>query len=360
MLLVFFCKKSVVTSYSTAYGWRCQPRSPLLCLRVAALSSRKLGNTYEGLLKNDYLYNEKELLEDADLNWYDYGFRFYDPQIGRFPQLDPLTHSYPHLTPYQYASCDPITNIDVDGLEGTSAVKNIVSAATSSVSDIPIGALAVVKELAPAIIPATKTAVKTAASIGIKSGLVINSAIKLVNTLNIVETKSITCHGAYQNGYNPYGSNGSNYDGLVFSGQGYGPRVSARLGKNPDPVPVDISLLQRSPGGLLGPDAPSRYLENLERVTEYIKTIEAAKSDAETILKNNPFKSESTESRPMKYVDANNIELANPYKNPKAVIYDRYNGLKTKKQGTGRVITSEPATDTFPLQRGYGAYYPIK
>jgi len=52
------------------------------------------------------------------LDWYDYGYRNYDPQIGRFPQLDPLTDNYPELTNYQYASNDPILNIDLDGLEG--------------------------------------------------------------------------------------------------------------------------------------------------------------------------------------------------------------------------------------------------
>lgn len=41
------------------------------------------------------LYNDKELFDDADLNWYDYGFRNNDPQIGRFTQLDPLTDDYP-------------------------------------------------------------------------------------------------------------------------------------------------------------------------------------------------------------------------------------------------------------------------
>jgi RHS repeat-associated protein len=81
------------------------------------LSSKKLGDSYEGTLKNNYLYNDKELFDDADLNWYDYGFRNYDPQIGRFPQLDPLTDSYPFLTPYQYAGDEPIANVDVDGLE---------------------------------------------------------------------------------------------------------------------------------------------------------------------------------------------------------------------------------------------------
>jgi hypothetical protein len=36
--------------------------------------------------------------------------------------LDPLTWDYPELTNYQYASNNPILNIDIDGLEGTSAL----------------------------------------------------------------------------------------------------------------------------------------------------------------------------------------------------------------------------------------------
>ena len=92
-------------------------------LKIAALSSKKGGDaTYEGLLDNKYLYNDKELWDEADLNWYDYGFRNYDPQIGRFTQLDPLTDDYPELTPYQYASCEPIANIDVDGLEALNSI----------------------------------------------------------------------------------------------------------------------------------------------------------------------------------------------------------------------------------------------
>ncbi len=47
----------------------------------------------------------------------DYGFRLYNKAAGRFLSIDPLTSSYPMLTPYQFASNSPIVNIDLDGLE---------------------------------------------------------------------------------------------------------------------------------------------------------------------------------------------------------------------------------------------------
>ena len=46
--------------------------------------------------------------------------------VARFLSVDPLTKSYPHLTPYQFASNNPILNIDLDGLEGVDYTKNIV------------------------------------------------------------------------------------------------------------------------------------------------------------------------------------------------------------------------------------------
>ena len=51
---------------------------------------------------------------------YDYGFRIYNPTIGKFLSVDPLAGSFAMLTPFQYASNNPIYNIDMDGLEGMS------------------------------------------------------------------------------------------------------------------------------------------------------------------------------------------------------------------------------------------------
>jgi RHS repeat-associated protein len=47
----------------------------------------------------------------------DYGFRIYDPRLGRFLSVDPITKYYPELTPYQFAGNRPIRATDLDGLE---------------------------------------------------------------------------------------------------------------------------------------------------------------------------------------------------------------------------------------------------
>ena len=55
-------------------------------------------------------------------NQIDYGERVYNPRLGRFLSVDPLTKDYPYYTPYLYAGNIPIRFIDVDGLEPTDPI----------------------------------------------------------------------------------------------------------------------------------------------------------------------------------------------------------------------------------------------
>ena len=65
-------------------------------------------------LINKYLYNRKELQDQT--NWYSYGFREMDPQLGRWHVVDALSEKYYSGSPYSYAGNDPVSNIDVAGL----------------------------------------------------------------------------------------------------------------------------------------------------------------------------------------------------------------------------------------------------
>ncbi|HFA50553.1 MAG TPA: hypothetical protein ENJ95_16220 [Bacteroidetes bacterium] len=68
---------------------------------------------------NAILYNSKELDKDLGLNWYHYGARYYDPAVGRFTGVDPISDSFAELSVYNYASNSPISNIDLHGLQST-------------------------------------------------------------------------------------------------------------------------------------------------------------------------------------------------------------------------------------------------
>ncbi len=80
---------------------------------------------------------------------YNYGMRIYDPRIGKFLSVDPIAKKYPMLTPYQFASNNPIMGVDLDGKEFDyymtiakaglygETVQNVVTSSETFVNSIP-------------------------------------------------------------------------------------------------------------------------------------------------------------------------------------------------------------------------------
>lgn len=92
--------------------------SSIFCKDYYAFGSLQPGRYTGGNLYR-YGFNGKE--NDNEVkgngNQQDYGYRIYDPRLGKFLSVDPLSPDYPWYTPYQFAGNKPIWAIDLDGLE---------------------------------------------------------------------------------------------------------------------------------------------------------------------------------------------------------------------------------------------------
>jgi len=85
------------------------------------------GRNWEEVSEPRYGFNGKE--SDTETygigNIYDYGFRIYNPRLGKFLSIDPLYKFYSQLTPYQFASNTPICAVDIDGQESKIVIREV-------------------------------------------------------------------------------------------------------------------------------------------------------------------------------------------------------------------------------------------
>ncbi len=64
-----------------------------------------------------YKYSSKELDVENNLNWYYFGARYYDPEIGRWLSVDPMAHKFPYSSSYVAMNNNPLRYIDPNGME---------------------------------------------------------------------------------------------------------------------------------------------------------------------------------------------------------------------------------------------------
>lgn len=86
-----------------------------------------------------YRYGFNGMEKDDEMkgagNSYDFGARIYDPRLGYFLSIDPLTRKYASQSPYVYAANSPLRYIDLHGMGPADAAKSGMSAAVAAASN---------------------------------------------------------------------------------------------------------------------------------------------------------------------------------------------------------------------------------
>ena len=76
-----------------------------------------IGSTAMGFSPNRLKHQSNEYIKDAGLNWMDFSFRQYDPQIGRFLSVDPLAAGTDMLSSFAAMNNQPESMVDPLGLQ---------------------------------------------------------------------------------------------------------------------------------------------------------------------------------------------------------------------------------------------------
>jgi RHS repeat-associated protein len=93
-----------------------QAKSPVVATNdYYAFGMQSVSNSRENSIEQKYLYNNKELQDELNIGWLDYGARMYMSDIGRWGVHDEYSEIYFDHSPFNYVKNNPISAFDPNG-----------------------------------------------------------------------------------------------------------------------------------------------------------------------------------------------------------------------------------------------------
>jgi RHS repeat-associated protein len=277
----------------------------------------------------------------------DYGFRLYNPALGKFLSFDPLASEYPWNAPYSFAENSPIKFIDLDGLEKESHGSDVEMDMTLELSlmlNLGIeGTLNLGIDIAESIYPASgqANAVRNAWARQSKTG----------STLNHLSDEDVI----------------ANFKLRYVTGEGYQAQVRGSfLGEQMDRVNNVLNVLPFSPGknevatfgkSLIAKNLAKKFVQKNFRFNEEL----ASGIGADHILGNADLTNSDFSNTAYFYVhaimkDPNSPVDGSVFENMTSVFEEiaKQNGLKEVQIEFGLVKNNRLASDSnWAVQFGY-------
>jgi RHS repeat-associated protein len=164
-------------------------------LKIAAISSKKYADTYDGNTKNNFQMQGAFSEMDDDIGWNDFALRNYDPQIGRWVQIDPYADNY-LVSPYVGMADDPMNMIDPNGGEPLPFLNTLSGIGKLSGEVLPTVIVSTTKVAASgAKVISTLDLVLRTSNLIIQLGRVINILTKSDVTIAIGDRSDIYARG---------------------------------------------------------------------------------------------------------------------------------------------------------------------